>query len=225
MGRGLSDLQKDILLIALRNHIAEGRKLPGWEVCVLNATDRQAELESFCEPRPCMRVVLNGTERDLNARTIQADNEQEIGIGEEWLTTNGFTFEPRTWWIGVPLDAPRRTLYSLIMPYTSRQEGADLYAYEVLSQHFGFEVACAIDGSWRGGDRRALLNGGHVFERKKIGRARYDAAQASLARAMKRLEQRGLMLVGWSGGYHLTGKGLAMAQELSVKTDANVPKS
>jgi hypothetical protein len=82
------------------------------------------------------------------------------------------------------------------------QEGApqvDLYYQEVLAGYFGFPVR------WYEGDGLRSHPGSRHFDREAIGRSRYDAAQASLSRAVRRLEKRGLVTryVGamsrWSG--------------------------
>jgi hypothetical protein len=46
---------------------------------------------------------------------------------------------------------------------------------------------------WYGNEDLRSRPGSHRFDREAIGRARYDAAQASLSRAVRRLEARGLV--------------------------------
>ena len=62
----------------------------------------------------------------------------------------------------------------------------DLYYAEILAEHFGFPV------SWYD---PASHPGSHHFSRSEIGPRTYDAAQASLSRAVRRIEQRGLVTV------------------------------
>lgn len=64
---------------------------------------------------------------------------------------------------------------------------ADLYYAEVLAGYFGFPWT-----HWAGRSLREA-RGSHCFDREAIGRSRYDAAQASLSRAVRRLESRGLV--------------------------------
>ena len=76
---------------------------------------------------------------------------------------------------------------------------ADLYYHEVLTGYFSFPV------HWYAGRPLRSDPGSHYFDRQAIGGARYDAAQASLSRAVQCLEARGLVeryvspLSWWSG--------------------------
>lgn len=82
--------------------------------------------------------------------------------------------------------------------------GVDLYYAEILAEYFRFPALSdpSKPGSWH-------------FSRAWIGPAEYDAAQASLSRAVRRLETRGLVTVytgaisRWTG-LSLTTEGLAL---------------
>lgn len=92
----------------------------------------------------------------------------------------------------------------------------DLYTYEVLTAHFGFSIRPGVifvdreSNNWN-------------FNRRKIGKRKYSSACASVSRAFRRLEERGLAQriqpnnYNWSG-IKLTEAGLELAKELSVKT-------
>jgi hypothetical protein len=67
----------------------------------------------------------------------------------------------------------------------------DLYYAEVLAVYFGFPVTWWPDRSLR------EVQGSHRFDREAIGCARYDAAQASLSRAVRRLEPAAWSRVAW----------------------------
>ena len=61
----------------------------------------------------------------------------------------------------------------------------DVYAAEILVSYFGFPLTRSYHPA------RGYI--GQHFSRTEIGARRYDAAQASLSRAMRRLETRGLI--------------------------------
>src|SRR5579859_4370384 len=63
----------------------------------------------------------------------------------------------------------------------------DLYYHEILAGYFGFPVR------WNADKPLHSTTGSHHFDRQAIGRARYHAAQASIGRAVRRLEARGLV--------------------------------
>jgi hypothetical protein len=67
----------------------------------------------------------------------------------------------------------------------------DLYFAEFLREHFGFEVHAIWWDPERDGFRRPHM--GNNFSMQRTGERRYRTAQASLSRAVKRLEQRGLV--------------------------------
>lgn len=78
----------------------------------------------------------------------------------------------------------------------------DLYYHEVLAGYFEFPVAHYASNLRE-------HPGSHRFDREAIGQARYNAAQASLSRAARRLEDRGLInrynaAASWWAGLRLT---------------------
>jgi len=125
MGRGLSDLQKDILRICLRNgkNKAEGEH--------------------------------------------RREAEKELAK------------------LGIP---------AAVLP--SEPLAVECYYREVLVEHFGFPTRCR---------NLRLHPGDQVFDVRRIGRERYGAAQASLSRAVGRLEARGLVTVYTGARSHWTG--------------------
>lgn len=89
----------------------------------------------------------------------------------------------------------------------SESKGGDVLYWEVLVEHFGWTP--------KHRDRYGVLK----FSPAEIGEARYNAALASVSRAMWRLGQRGLLTCkqgrAWSGG-DLTPLGQELASTLSV---------
>ena len=90
-----------------------------------------------------------------------------------------------------------------------------MYA-EVLADTYGFKP-----------EKRDLRMGGHRFSRQTIGEKKYDAAEAAVCRAMRRLSARGLVecwqgLARWAGAT-LTDIGLQVAREVTVKTRGSSP--
>ncbi len=89
----------------------------------------------------------------------------------------------------------------------------DVSYHEILAGYFGFPVARYAD------EPSGAHPGTRRFDREEIGRARYDAAQASLSRAVRRLEARGLVGGRPAGairrpGVKLTDTGLEVALEV-----------
>lgn len=74
---------------------------------------------------------------------------------------------------------------------------------EVLIRHWGWQP---IPG-------RTSYDGAPKFDPEQIGRRRYNAARASLARAVRRLRERNLIRRS-AAGIHLTDAGLPVAERL-----------
>jgi hypothetical protein len=94
----------------------------------------------------------------------------------------------------------------------------DVGYVEVLATHFGFEPRWPLR---RRDGKRELF--GHPFSKAAIGADRYDAAHATLARAVRRLEARGLAMGVLDvefrqAGVNLTAEGVAVARELSANS-------
>jgi len=99
--------------------------------------------------------------------------------------------------------------------------GADVYRSEVLAEVYGFESRFARD------DEGAAQTARRHFARQQfwpadVGESRYIAGSAAVCRAMKRLEDRGLVVLmqgtfaRWAGA-DLTEAGVAEAERLSSK--------
>lgn len=82
-----------------------------------------------------------------------------------------------------------------------------VYYSEILSEHYGFEIKNRLD------------NCGQHFSRREIGAKRYSSAQAALSRAMRRLEDRGLIdcisgVAKWTAA-RLTLRGIETANKVA----------
>jgi hypothetical protein len=101
-------------------------------------------------------------------------------------------------------------------------KGLDLYFHEILAEYYHFPT--------RYNKLREIHpDGGHCsigaqyFNRRRIGRERYNAAQAAASRAIRRLEDRNLVeYKAWAYhkgcGLNLTANGISMARKLMVST-------
>jgi hypothetical protein len=95
--------------------------------------------------------------------------------------------------------------------------GADVTHRTILERVYGFEAA------------RGSTIGSHAFSKRAIGAKRYAAAQAAISRAIRRLEERKLVIPmcgnsRWSG-CNLTPWGLKLAPQLTANTLQNSAKS
>ena len=103
--------------------------------------------------------------------------------------------------MGRGLSELQRT--ALAIAYRNRQAGGvsdrntvDAYYAEIMAEHYGFTPHPRVD---------LHSPGRQHFSRSKIGPERYDAAKAALSRAMKRLEERGLVVVAQGANSHWSG--------------------
>ncbi len=105
--------------------------------------------------------------------------------------------------------------------YGNRSAGSaadpDLYYYEILAGYFGFPVR------WNADKPLHSSTGSHHFDREAIGRARCHAAQASIGRAVRRLEARGLVerreaAYGRSAGLRITDVAVEAASQLGSQS-------
>lgn len=90
--------------------------------------------------------------------------------------------------------------------------GGILYTAEILERAFGFEPRYKFD-YWPGGQRNAIK-----FDPEQIGKERYNAARASVSRALTRLYDR--MLIehgGGAGTATITLEGIAALTGQTVK--------
>jgi 3'-phosphoadenosine 5'-phosphosulfate (PAPS) 3'-phosphatase len=88
-------------------------------------------------------------------------------------------------------------------------DGADCYYHEVLAAYYGFELA--VSRQWYQQYGRRHAPGTRFFSRAAIGSGRYGAAKAALYRAVRRLEERGLVNVWQGAAAHWTGVCLTRA--------------
>jgi len=97
--------------------------------------------------------------------------------------------------------------------------GADVYHYEILAAAYGWEPTHAPLRAESGAEHRTPL--AWHFSPSAIGRAVYEAATTATTRALRRLEERGLVTRragregprSWSGA-DLTPAGAALAAQL-----------
>jgi hypothetical protein len=123
----------------------------------------------------------------------------------------------------------------LRLAYRNRQEreewSVDLFHAEVLHEHFGWPIA--RHRRWRPEVGERPLPMDRYFSMREIGEARYRKTQASLSRAVSRLERRGLVerfhAAGWTGYgcavLDLTDEGVRVAEHLLVNTPGAVTES
>jgi len=212
MGRGLSELQKTILQMAYKNHVAERRLVPRWglEISVVGISDL---LGSYYTAHNIPYMCYSTRRPNHYQYKSFFDTREAANEHAEWLKENNFDFR-HTW-------ETTRDLYStrnLRGDHERNYEGADLYSYEVLADFFRFSDAPRIQCNGEpcrlrrpGGERSA---GDQHFDVARIGKARHNAAQAAVSRAFKRLADRGLLFHGYAG-VHLTKSGFIEADKLA----------
>ncbi len=212
MGRGLSDLQRTILEMGRERIDAEGR-----DVAILYSVyagpafkDESPEKHELREK--LRRLVPEAFEYRLPDGTILTGGIR-LYVGNHMSVFNVGKFSNGS---QEAEDLAQSLRDQGVDAYTSwrvrnwdneKTLGADVWACEVLERAFGFEPEHRSPVRW----------GQHLrFSEVRIGKARYNAARASVARAFKRLADRGLVVHGY-GWVCLTVDGLALAEELSVK--------
>jgi hypothetical protein len=99
----------------------------------------------------------------------------------------------------------------LTLAYERRDRDRPLYYAEILAEVFDFPVSYYADSL-------AENPGSQHFSRERIGAGRYDAAQASLSRAVRRLADRGLVEIVVAAYSRWTG--LSLTEE-AVKSGAS----
>lgn len=224
MGRGLSDLQKRILLIARDNHVGEGRDLPtydvlvavagwpdvtstwgdGWHINVKrgHAVIAEAMTEMGLEPVSYWGATPEvSMARDIATRREAEDYAASLVAGVTW--------------------SPRVTLpYLKVNP---NRRGVDVNYAEVLAAVYGFTDRWGQPARLRRADGE--LRYGQHFSRTRLGAGRYDAAVVAVSKACGRLEARGLVVCvrgGCWAGVDLTETGLELAECLTAKNDNNI---
>ena len=99
--------------------------------------------------------------------------------------------------------------------------GADLYYSEIMVAVYGFPSSESLREMEAGVLTDKRKAGGKKFDRRAIGLARYNRAQAAISRAMRRLESRGLITLvcgryaRWSG-CSLTSEGLSFSEAVKM---------
>jgi len=221
MGRGLSDLQKHILKQAYANHISENRIIPRWAVeAFSDGTSDLLRTHYTAHGIPYILYSRNNGTRDEYKEWYEYkaffDTWEAASEHAGWLKEKGFdsrhTWETkRDLWETRNLRGDRER--------KERYEEADLHFYEVLAEFFHFSDAPKIHMNGRPCGLRdangAKNPGDKHFDLEKIGKARYNSAQAALSRALKRLADRRLLFHGTAGGVHLTTNGFVEAGKLT----------
>jgi hypothetical protein len=100
---------------------------------------------------------------------------------------------------------------------------ADLFYSQILAEVYRFPTTQSL--RYGGYDEHAgqRICGTHIFELTVIGKARYNAAQAAISRAMMRLESRELItcirgsISHWAG-CNLTPAGVELAKRLTERS-------
>ncbi len=112
----------------------------------------------------------------------------------------------------------------IIMAHKNKEAGAASYNDRhgpVITAHVKREQILRERFGWIPTEDRRLLTGN--FSKKAVGAKRYGSVMASLSRALRRLERRGLvefthsMLAGGWGGAELTEEGEAEARRILDK--------
>jgi hypothetical protein len=198
MGRGLSELQRSILRLALHNRTAEGleplRYVVTMDVGPFPYTGKG--LEPF--------DVRLARLRDAGFDVLRHRPFHKDAVLRETATrADADTFTARVRACGVDAHTSRdREVGEGGYP---RQ--ADVYAWEILASTYGFAT----------GDRhdRLFRSQAPAFDVAEIGPKRYEAARVAIRKAFLRLEGRGFAVV-CGGGLELTPSGVTVAEGLSA---------
>jgi hypothetical protein len=240
MGRGLSALQRSILQLAYRNHRAENKDTVRWRVSAA----------SHLPPPPEGFAVREHDDAIALLQSIIAEQRAQSAVSLQELDVHTYTFVEES-----PLATAMKGYVTIKLDsFATKQEaemflaqhdmggdidpefppgGADLYAYEVLIEIYGFGEA--RKRYWNGalstisvvmpdGSKRRQF-GGQVISREAAGAQKYDAASAATSRAFRRLYERGLVVRVWHGatsGIDLTEAGVREAELLSVISPCDI---
>lgn len=225
MGRGLSDLQKRILLIARDNHVAEGRDLPTYDVLVAVADWHDV---TSTWPGGWDAKVRRG--HAVIAEALAEMGLKAVGVWgftPEASMARGFATRREAEDYAAALVAGVTWSPRVTLPYLKvdpNRRGVDANYAEVLAAVYGFT------NRWGQPARLQRADGGlrdvHHFSRVRVGAGRYDAAVVAVSKACRRLEARGLVVcirAGCWAGVDLTETGLELAEYLTAKNTANFP--
>jgi len=230
MGAGLSRLQRQILALALTNHVREGRSPLTYEVHAYGPLSGAPPVElkggAFLA---ALEEAIEAARAALRDRVRGVIDEPLVWLGRSSLTEGldgkvvliaGRIATPEA---GTALIARLRGVDVEARLVNVYPEGADLYFHEVLGSCFGFSEFRKTGIGGHVTDLRASW--GKFFDRRSIGPARYGAASASASKALARLEVRGLASRVYGGrswmGVDLTPAGLAEARAITANTADN----
>jgi hypothetical protein len=207
MGRGLSRLQRWALCKACRNHVDEGRVpvAATIEVCGDGSMERAEQLCEACKAlgiqpsyvrggawRPAIIPASPGAYQEAKAKLLAAG----MRLVETWECNTR-------------------------LPDGRWQEGADLFAWEVLVEFYGLEPDFVSPLGFKAQSpsrQRPSYWGTKLFSRAD---QRVNGAMAATSRAFARLGQRGLAFVGFAA-VHLTAQGIEEAKRLMANGVDNV---
>jgi len=251
MGKGLSDLQKQILQVAYRN-FREGDgayypvtlyvELDGEELTRALAEAEQSTATMLINPESkgyIVHEIVQARIEEIEAieldRLLQRVTSacMTLELDPEPILTRGRLIKIVGLWVAdlfrmdtkqkaddlaaqVRLDGFPVRAGKLVLG-----EGhLAAYQHELLAECFGFGDYYAMPPVRADGSRKWYAR----LDRQAIGEERYNSARASLSRAIKRLEERGLVATGWYGfesgysasqGITLTPDGLETAKSLN----------
>jgi hypothetical protein len=198
MGRGLSELQRSILRLALHNRTAEGlgpiRYVVTIDVGPFPYTGKS--LEPF-------DVRLERL-RDAGFDVLRHRPFHKDAVLRETATqAEADAFAARVRACGVDAHAFRD--HEAGGGGYPRQ--ADVYAWEILASTYRFATGDRLDWSFR--------SQAPTFDVAEIGPKRHEAARVSVRKAFLRLGRRGFAVVR-GGGLDLTPPGVTVAERLSA---------
>lgn len=199
MGRGLSELQKNMLEMAYQNrqHATQPVKIT-YQTAVHSTSEKLSD------------ITLRAGELNIPL--------QRTFYGYGFVVLLAGSFDSRQQADDLTIRLQAGGISEALTRVDVSGKYADLYAHQILESVYGFQERQPFYfdkyGDWHGRyDKR--------FSPKEIGQSEYQSAAAAVSRAIRRLEQRGLVVrrQGYpQGGFFLTPAGMELAQSLSVKT-------
>jgi hypothetical protein len=207
MGRGLSQLQRWALCKAYRNHVDEGRVPVAATIAVCDdgSVERAEQLCEVCK-----------------ALGIQPSHIAAVGWRPVIVPKDPDAYrEAKTKLLAAGMKLVESWEWPTRLPDGRWQEGADLFAWEVLVEFYGLEPNFVSPLGFRAclpTRQRPGYEGTKLFSRAD---QQVNAAMAATSRAFARLGQRGLVFVGFAG-VHLTRQGIEEAKCLMANGVDNV---
>lgn len=213
MARGLSDLQKQILKMAYEGHESESIEPIA---CCIDVHQRYDD-----QPVEELENELREHFPEYDIETWREDSLEEylgVVLWGVYLKTNSYN-ETETLAEKVKALGYRCHVENI-------KSAAAIYTYDILGEVYGF---AEYPISYRGGsgEYKKRFPWGLHFDRASIGEERYNAAQAAVSKALKRLEDRGLLVRLYVRGYGawtgatLTEPGMQAARELLANKTYN----